>query len=191
MKVKQLSQKENISEAMFREFQQGQYSLIKDKPFLVYDIETTFDGYDFKNQHFEMAYSIQSDDEHAEDMTYRYIDRTNMKKFCDFLLDYDGWIIGYNQIGFDNPVLIKNVGYGDEELAILNKKSIDPFLVFWKLLGKRMSLDAVASILIAEGKTLSSGKEGEQLLQMYKETGQEKFLNKVKKYCKNDVRITL
>jgi hypothetical protein len=26
---------------------------------------------------------------------------------------------------------------------------------------------------------------------MYKETGQEKFLNKVKKYCKNDVRITL
>ncbi|USN55914.1 MAG: hypothetical protein H6765_05120 [Candidatus Peribacteria bacterium] len=46
--------------------------------------------------------------------------------------------------------MIRNVGYGDAELEILNKKSIDPFLVFWKVLGKRMSLDAVASTLIAE-----------------------------------------
>ncbi|USN55915.1 MAG: hypothetical protein H6765_05125 [Candidatus Peribacteria bacterium] len=98
MKVKQLSRKEGISELMFREFQEGQYTTILEKPYLVYDIETTFDGYDFKNQYFEMAYSIQTDADHTQQLEYKYIDRSNMQKFCDYLLTYEGWIVGYNQI---------------------------------------------------------------------------------------------
>lgn len=190
-KVRQVSSNERLGESLYREFQEWSFTHILDKPYLVYDIETTFDGYNFSDQKFEMAYTIQTDDEHTDWLKYKYVDTSTMKKLCDFLLDYDGWIIWYNQIAFDNPVLVNNVGYGPKELELLNKKSIDPFLVLWKLLGKRMSLQAVASTLISEGKTLSSGKEGEQLLQMYKETGKEKFLKKVKNYCKNDVKITL
>jgi uncharacterized protein YprB with RNaseH-like and TPR domain len=84
-----------------------------------------------------------------------------------------------------------NVGYGKAEIDILNQKSLDPFLFLWKLLGKRMSLNNVAQALISSGKTLTSGKEGEELLQQYKKTKNEKLLTKVKKYCKNDVHITL
>jgi hypothetical protein len=124
-------------------------------------------------------------------MQYKYIDTTNMKRYCDYLLAYDGWIIWYNQIGFDNPVLCMNVWYGKKEIDILNKKSIDPFLFLRKTLWRRMSLNNVAQALISSGKTLTSWKEWEELLQQYKKTGNKKILSKVKKYCKNDVHITL
>jgi hypothetical protein len=124
-------------------------------------------------------------------MQYKYIDRINMKRYCDYLLAYDGRIIWYNQIWFDNPVLCMNVWYGKEEIDILNKKSIDPFLFLWKTLWKRMSLNNVAQALISSWKTLASGKEWEWLLQEYKITWDEKTLRKVKKYCRNDVHITL
>ena len=76
-------------------------------------------------------------------------------------------------------------------MEILNKKSIDPFLFLWRTLKRRMSLNNVSQALISSGKTLTSGKEGEELLQEYKKTGDKKLLSKVKKYCKNDVHITL
>jgi hypothetical protein len=92
--------KENktILNQLMHDFQDGQWNLIDEKPFIVYDIETTFDGPELKHQHFEMAYSIASDENNTEKMQYRYIDRDNMKKYCDYLLNYEGWIIGYNQI---------------------------------------------------------------------------------------------
>jgi len=70
-------------------------------------------------------------------------------------------------------------------------KSIDPFLLLYKLLRKRLKLTKVAESLVSMGKTLDSGAEGSKLLNEYKRTGDKKALNKVKKYCKNDVRITL
>jgi len=180
-----------ILDQLMHEYQWGQRNLIKDKPFVVYDIETTFDGPTLEHQHFEMAYSLASDEDNQEKMQYKYIDETNMKRYCDYLLAYDGWIIWYNQIWFDNPVLCMNVGYGQKEIDILNKKSIDPFLFLRKTLWRRMSLNNVAQALISSGKTLTSGKEWEELLQEYKKTGDKKVLRKVKKYCKNDVHITL
>ena len=49
----------------------------------------------------------------------------------------------------------------------------------------------MASALVGIKKTLSSGLEGEKLLRQYKQTGDQKLLQKVKNYCKNDVRMTL
>lgn len=114
-----------------------------------------------------------------------------MVKYCDYLLAYPGYIVGYNQIWFDNPVLIHNCRYGQKELDILNQKSLDLFLFVQKMTGKRKKLNAVAQALISSEKTLSSGKEGSDLLKEYKKTGDLKALKKVKEYCKNDVHITL
>lgn len=186
-------QKENktILDQLLHEFQQGQWNLIEDKPFVVYDIETTYTGNGISDQHFEMAYSISSADDNSETMQYKYIDRDTMIKYTDYLLDYDGRIIGYNQIGFDNPVMIDNLGYTKEQLEILNKKSLDPFLFIYKLLGKRMKLGVVAQALVTSWKTLESWAEGSKLLELWKNSGDKKALSKVKRYCKNDVQITL
>ena len=186
-------QKENktILDQLLYEFQQGQRNLIEDKPFVVYDIETTYTGNGIHEQYFEMAYSISSDEDNSEKLQYRYIDRDAMQRYTDYLLDFDGWIVGYNQIGFDNPVLIHNVWYSKEQLDILNKKSIDPFLFLHKLLGKRMKLSVVAQALVTSWKTLESWAEWSRLLELWKNTWDKKALSKVKKYCKNDVQITL
>ena len=137
-----------------------------------------------------MAYSVSTDDV-SKGLQYSYIDRVSMHRYLDYLLEYPGWIIGYNQIWFDNPVLVQNVWYGQAELDILNMKSIDPFLLFHKLLKRRLKLTKVAESLVSSGKTLESGAEGARLLQEWKETWDKKTLRKVKNYCKNDVRITL
>gem|GEM_PF-259449 len=57
--------------------------------------------------------------------------------------------------------------------------------------GRRMSLQAMATALIDAGKTLSSGAEGQELLDKRFRDGDRKALEKVKEYCKNDVEITL
>ena len=190
MKAMQRDNKTILDQLLY-EFQQGQWNLIQDKPFVVYDIETTYTGNGVHDQHFEMAYSISSSDDNSETLQYKYIDRDALQRYVDYLLDYDGRIIGYNQIGFDNPVIIDNLGYTKEQLEILNKKSIDPFLFLYKLLWKRMKLSVVAQALVTSGKTLESWAEGSKLLEQRKNTGDKKALSKVKKYCKNDVQITL
>ena len=87
--------KENktILDQLMHEYQHGQRNLIHDKPYVVYDIETTYTGENIQHQNFEMAYSISSGDENLEKMQYKYIDRDTMKRYCDYLLAYDGWII--------------------------------------------------------------------------------------------------
>ena len=184
------SENKTIMEQLFEKLEEGDLQFIKEKPFVVYDIETTYTGERLSDQHFEMAYSVSTDDL-SEWLKYQYIDRDNMHRYCDYLLEYPGRIVGYNQIWFDNPVMIQNVWYGQDELDILNKKSIDPFLILHKLLRKRLKLSKVAEALVSMWKTLDSGAEWSNLLEEYKKTEDKKLLRKVKKYCKNDVRITL
>lgn len=164
---------------------------ILDKPFVTYDIETTYSGELITDQYFEMAYSVASNEITDGQMQYKYIDRESMMKYCDYLLAYPGYIVGYNQIRFDNPVLIHNCGYGPEELEILNQKSLDLMVFVHKVTGKRMKLNMVAQALISSEKTLSSGAEWTKLLKEYKQTGDKKILKQVKDYCKQDVVITL
>lgn len=187
--MKGISSNQSILEGLLDEYRAWKLRTIEGKPYLVYDIETTFG--DWVGQYFEMSYDIDSTEEHSSELTYTYVDRTDMKALADRLLAFDGRIIWYNNIGFDNPVLLKNCWYSDEQLAIINKKSIDPFLLIHKLTWRRMSLNNLAWALIGTGKTLSSWAEWEDLLKQYKETGNARLLEKVRNYCKNDVKITL
>ena len=181
-----------IMEWLFDDLQDGELQHIQGKPFLTYDIETTYTWNKLTDQTFQMAYSVESNDYKDDQLQYKYVDRTNMKKFCDYLLEYDGRIIWYNQIWFDNPVLIHNVWYGKKELEILNQKSIDPFLFLYKVLRKRLKLTKVASNLISQWKDVfDNWAEWAEALAEYVRHGDKKLLNKVKKYCKNDVEITL
>ena len=186
-RLKTFEKNDNLLDTLMLGYASGNHRTIAGKPYIVYDIETTY-GWDSAGQHFEMAYSIDTAQPGEE---WRYIDRDSMQRYADHLLEYDGWIIGYNSFSFDNPVLLKNVWYGQKELDILNAKSLDPFLLFWSLTWRRISLNNVAQWLINAWKTLSSWAEWSDLLKKRKETGSENALQKVKEYCKNDVRITL
>ena len=37
---------------------------------------------------------------------YKYIDKSNLTKFLEYLIDFDGYIIGFNSLAFDNPVTV-------------------------------------------------------------------------------------
>ena len=52
-----------------------------------------------------------------------------------------------------------------------------------------MGLNRLSRALVGIGKTLESGKEGENLWKSYLE-GDEKSLKILKEYCKNDVKMT-
>jgi hypothetical protein len=41
-------------------------------------------------------------------MTYEYIDADTLKEFVQKMLERDGYIVGFNNIRFDNPVCIYN-----------------------------------------------------------------------------------
>ncbi len=190
--MRSITSNRSLFETLLQEYREGKYHEIAGKPYVIYDIETTmWSG--IRNQFFEMAYSITTSDELLEDgkLPYRYVDADSAKKYADYLLNFDGRIIWYNSIGFDNPVLLDNIDYGEDALLQLQMKSLDPFLLLRKLTGRRMSLNNVSETFLGIGKTLSSGMEWQQLLLDYKKTGNEKLLTKVKEYCKNDVHITL
>lgn len=190
--IKYISKKERqiwqktIEQILMDEFMTGNYSQILDKPYLVYDIETTVVD-DLRSAKFLLAYAMIPD---GTKMEYRCILQEDLKAFVDEMLAFDGYIVGFNQIWFDNPVSAWNAGYGEEEIKILNEKSIDLYVFFQNLTKRRIWLNKLSEALVGVQKTLSSGAEGEVLWNQYQETGNKKFLEEFKKYCKNDVRMT-
>ncbi len=186
-KNKNWSQK-SIENILLEEFRQWKYSTIMGKPYLVYDIETTSDTNDVKQFKFLIWYSMQPQNDNT--MSYEYIDRDWLSQFVKKLLDFDWYIIWFNNIWFDNPVCIYNAWLWQEEINILNNKSIDIFMFIRNLTGKRLKLNKVAETFIWSGKNLESWLEAEKLWKQYEETWDKKYLEDYKKYCKNDVRIT-
>lgn len=190
--IKYISKKErqvwqrSIEQILMDEFQTGDYSTILGKPYLVYDIETTVVD-DLRSAKFLLAYAMYPD---GTRMEYRPVMQEDLKKFVDEMLDFDGYIVGFNQIWFDNPVSVWNAGYGEREIQILNEKSIDLYVFFQNLTKRRIWLNKLSEALIGIQKTLSSGAEWEVLWNKYIETGEKKYLEEFKKYCKNDVRMT-
>lgn len=180
-----------ILQWLMKEYANWDYALINWKPFLVYDIETVWNINDLRTMRFMMWYSIISNEDHVKTFKYRYVSEKNLGKFVDFMVNFDWYIVGYNNIYFDNPVSIYNSWLTDEYIDILNKKSIDLFLFIWNLTGRRIWLDKISSALVSLGKTLESWAEGEQYLKDYLKTWDETKLAKVKSYCKNDVKMTL
>ena len=160
---------------------------------LVYDIETSYATNDIKGIEFYMgfAYVVQNGK-----WVYKYLEDENMEKFVRFMLEFDGYIIGYNSLAFDNPVSLYHVlkkdfnqQEYDQKLEILNKKSLDVFQFVRNITGKRMGLNKLSRALVGIGKTLESGKEGENLWKSYLE-GDDEAIKTLKKYCKNDVKMT-
>ncbi|AHB41446.1 hypothetical protein P148_SR1C00001G0655 [candidate division SR1 bacterium RAAC1_SR1_1] len=185
-KEKQFGQK-TIEQILMDEFTAGGFNIIDGKPYLVYDIETTISD-DIKNAKFLLGYAMYPAENNK--MQYDYIDQDNLAEFVQKMIDFDGYIIGYNNIWFDNPVCVYNCGGTQEHLNEINRKSIDLFVLLYKLTGKRLGLNKVATALVGIQKTLESGLEGETLWKKYQETNDQKYLEEFKAYCKNDVRMT-
>jgi len=186
--------KKNIANTLIDRFYSENMKNYLWKHFLIYDIETIGNIQNLKETKFMVAYVIDSKDfENWVEPKYKYVSPKNLDKFVNYLLDYDWYIIWYNNIAFDNPVVVYNSSIKDKEKAIeqINKKSLDLFYVYSKIFGKRIWLNAVATNIVWVSKTLSSWAEGSNLLKLYDETWDEKALNKVKNYCKNDVKMTL
>ncbi len=186
--------KKNISNTLIERFEQEDMCDYLWKDFLVYDIETIWNIQDLKSMKFMVAYMIDSKDlKKWQVPKYKFVWRTSIDKFVDYLYNYDGYIVWYNSIAFDNPVTVYNSSFDNHHNIIqeLNKKSLDLFYVYSKIFWKRIWLDAVASNIVWVSKTLSSWAEGANLLKEYEETQDQKALAKVKNYCKNDVKMTL
>lgn len=183
-----MKKNKSMLETLWEEFQSGEYNTIWDKPYLVYDIETTFATKNLKKAKFIIAYLISTENWSTN---FKYIWPNSCEKLYQYLLDFNGYIIGYNNIAFDNPVTAYNAWWTKEEIEKINKKSIDPFLFLWNITWKRRSLNKVSQSLIWLTKTLESWQEAEVLYNKYLETNNEQYMKELKKYCKNDVKMTL
>lgn len=186
-KEKQLWQR-SIEQILFDEFKTWDYNLILNKPYIVYDIETTIWAWDNLDSYkFLLAYSMKP---WYEKMDYYYIDKNNLNDFAKTLIEFDWYIIWFNSFAFDNPITIQQWWFDKKDLEIINKKSLDIFQFIWNISGKRIWLNKVSEALIWIQKTLESWAEWEILWKKYQETWDVKYLEEFKKYCKNDVRMT-
>ena len=114
-----------------------------------------------------------------------------MRSFFGFLFYCkDRKNIGYNQIYFDNPVSVYNAWLSKNEVEILNQKSLDLYVFFMQLTGRRMWLNKVSDSLVWVKKTLDSWADVESLWKERKINNDNKILKKIQEYCKNDVRMT-
>ncbi len=161
------------------------------KPYIVYDIETALISWEVNEKNFPEYYLWFSMEEvEAGKMEYSCIMMENLKDFVQKLIDFDGYIIWYNQIYFDNPVSVYNVWLTNSEVKILNEKSLDLYVFFQQLTWRRMWLNKVSDSLVWVSKTLDSWADVESLWKQRKETDDKKILKKIQEYCKNDVRMT-
>jgi hypothetical protein len=74
---------------------------------MVYDIETTSNIVNLKETKFLLGYCMRAKADNT--MEYEYIDQAGLAKFVEKMINFDGYIVGFNSIGFDNPVCIYNV----------------------------------------------------------------------------------
>lgn len=188
IKKEKVKWQKSIEQLLMDAFQEGQFNALLGKKYLVYDIETTGSLDDLSQMKFTIGYAMQPNEQGK--MIYEYVDQENLNDFVQKMLDFDGYIVWYNNIWFDNPVCMFNTHRDQKDLELLNSKSIDLYVLIHTLTGKRMWLNKVSEALVWVSKTLESGAEGEGLYQKFLETGEEKYLEELKQYCKNDVRMT-
>lgn len=188
IKKEKVKGQKSIEQILLDAFQEWALSTILWKKYMVYDIETMWSLNDLSQMKFTLAYAMEPNAQNK--MTYEYIDAENLQDFVQKMLDFDGYIVWYNSIRFDNPVCIFNTGRSQEDLQKLNEKSIDLYVLIRTLTGKRMWLNKVSEALVGISKTLESWAEWEALYKKFLESWDEKHLEELKQYCKNDVRMT-
>ncbi len=178
----------SIEQILFDEFKTWIYNTINNKPYLVYDIETTTWAWNnLKSYKFLLAYSMMPGE---QKMSYHYTDINWLNNLAQTLIEFDWYIIWFNNFSFDNPITIDQWWFWKKELDIINKKSLDIFQFIRNISWKRISLNKLWDTLIGIKKTLESGTQWEILRKQYQETKDISFLEEFKRYCKNDVRMT-
>lgn len=189
-KQKQIWQK-TIEQILMDAFVEWKFYDILWKPYLVYDIETALISWEVSETNFPEYYLWFSLEESEPwKMTYSCIMMEDLPAFVQKMLDFDWYIIWYNQIYFDNPVSAYNAWLWKKEVEILNKKSLDLYVFFTQLTWKRMWLNKVSDSLVWVRKTLDSWADVESLWKERKTSWDNKILKKIQEYCKNDVRMT-
>lgn len=189
LKKEKIVWQKSIEQILLDEFHTGKYSTIWWKNYMVYDIETDTNISNLKETQFLLAYAMHPTA--GNKMTYEYIDKEGLSAFVQKMLNFDGYIVGFNSIAFDNMVSVYNVWGSEEDIKILNEKSIDLFLFVQSMTGKRLGLNKIAAALVNVTKTLTSWTEWEVLYKKYIEENDLEALESFKKYCKNDVRMTM
>ena len=189
LKKEKIIWQKSIEQILLDEFHTGKYSTIWWKNYMVYDIETDTNIENLKETKFLLAYAMHPTT--GNKMTYEYVDQEWLKAFVQKMLDFDWYIVGFNSIAFDNMVSVYNVGGSDDNIKKLNEKSIDLFLFVRAMTGKRLWLNKIAEALVNVSKTLTSWAEWEVLYKKYVENNDLEALEEFKKYCKNDVRMTM
>ena len=189
-KQKQIWQK-TIEQILMDAFVQWEFHSMLWKPYIVYDIETSLISWDVSIQNFPEYYLWYSMEEiEPWKMKYSCILLDDLKEFVQKLLDFDWYIIWFNQIYFDNPVSVYNAWLTENEVEILDKKSLDLYVFFQQLTGKRMWLNRISDSLVWVTKTLDSWADVESLWKEWKSSNDNKILKRIQEYCKNDVRMT-
>lgn len=189
-KQKQIWQK-TIEQILMDKFVEWTFHDILWKPYIVYDIETSLISGEVSKQNFPKYYLWYSMEETQPwKMVYSCILEEDLKWFVNKLLNFEWYIIWYNQIYFDNPVSVYNAWLTEKEVEILNNKSLDLYVFFQQLTGKRLWLNKVSDSLVWVTKTLDSWADVEWLRKEWKSSDDTKILKKIQAYCKNDVRMT-
>lgn len=183
----------SVLEILVEAYQAGEFREILGKPYLVYDIETLYATNDLRGLEFELWYAITSSDTNPDfHKNFKYVWPEWLKKFVDFCMNFDGYIVGFNSLAFDNPVIAYNAWLDDHDIEYLNSKSIDLFMFIRNIANRRIGLNKVATGLVGLVKVLEwGGMEWAKLLLEYKKNWDTALFNKVKKYCKWDVEMTL
>lgn len=190
-KQRQIWQK-TIEQILMEAFVQWKFFDILWKHYLVYDIETSLISWEVSEVNFPEYYLwFSMEEKEPGKMEYSCIMKEDLKDFVHKMLDFDWYIIGYNQVYFDNPVSVYNAWFSKDEVKILNEKSLDLYIFFQQLTGKRMWLNKVSDSLVWVKKTLDSWADVESLWKEWKWNGDNKILKKIQEYCKNDVRMTM
>ena len=189
LKKEKITWQKSIEQILLDEFHTGKYSTLWGKNYMVYDIETDTNIQNLKETKFLLAYAMYPTA--GNKMTYEYIDQEWLKKFVQKMLDFDWYIVGFNSIAFDNMVSVYNVWWTAEDIKKIDEKTIDLFLFVRAMTGKRLGLNKIAEALVGVSKTLSSWAEWEVLYKKYIEENDLDALETFKKYCKNDVRMTM
>lgn len=190
---------QSITQILQKQADAWQFAMIAGKSYLVYDIETSYATDDLRTMEFYIASAYIVQDGKG---IYKHIEKNNLEKFVQFMLDFDGYIIWFNHMWFDNPVCIYNLGEvvggkrsedQDALIQCLNQKSLDLMVFVQEVTGRRMWLNKIAKSLVWVQKTLESAGEIETLWKLYQAGGDEwaDAFKKLKHYCKNDVTMTL
>ncbi|MDR3169052.1 MAG: ribonuclease H-like domain-containing protein [Candidatus Peribacteria bacterium] len=192
-KQKQIGQK-TIEQLLVDEFTAlGGFSTLLGKPYIVYDIETSLIGSRLEDVEFYIGYSMEESADGK--MTYTCITLETLPAFVEKMLAFEGYIVGFNQMYFDNPVCIYNVSMDAAAtlaaIKTLNEKSIDLYVFISQLTNTRIGLNKICEALIGVSKNLEGGGASvENLRKEWKTAGDTKIFKKIQDYCKNDVRMT-